>query len=742
VEHTGLQDAVEERRQFQATRIAALCRRVIGEMGFAAEVEELMAADGISEAAASQRVVRRNPMLGDVVAGLGTLLEALDPPGTATPASEVADPEPVHSILAAEAGDLCEAALERVIERNGLAASVPVSDGSAREALRRAVAEDAQLSHELQVHARLEARRLALARLDAARPELKLAECRRSFLRRWVDLEKTTARRAVVTAQGLGHLMLNPLYSFRATGGGKRYHLLYTPSRVDLGTRERESVESWSQWVGGADRAAAHVGRQFYQLINKDVQVFESLYEPEVLKTGENASMVAHYAFSNALSMMMAVTGKGDIEVMADQMNRRRDRRVHPAGEGYGGYCVPKDGLFLEFVLSLARADKLAQIGLPAADHQPVLKLARELLDRRGDFASALDWEAWASERMQQSACYGRDPGTAFYRATRIATVIDTLGVPELRDPGRVAATLAARWSLHKMVTGGEQINRFMPFFKVWLIRQALAEAARRAPGSTRNIESATVVLTAEYKPDTQDGRFSAGMRKFEILSGNDAHLLSALDAAGQDLAALMIFGYCQLEAGGRHARILEWLDVDPTDHAAAVRLNLLFPGFRQPAEIRVVAPTGLSTLDLMTYTGDSELTGAAERARTELLASGFSIAEIEANLSTHGPRLRLWASRQLIAPELREALQARLGGALQALALAVLGPETDYPHALRGADVLDTGIPHQALQDLLADPGYLCELMLDGNPGSALAIVDGTSGARPRAMNRLDVML
>ena len=39
-----------------------------------------------------------------------------------------------------------------------------------------------------------------------------------------------------------------------------------------------------------------------YGLINKSVQSYESLTQPELLKTGENASMSSHFAFSNALS--------------------------------------------------------------------------------------------------------------------------------------------------------------------------------------------------------------------------------------------------------------------------------------------------------------------------------------------------------------------------------------------------------------------------------------------------------
>jgi hypothetical protein len=152
---------------------------------------------------------------------------------------------------------------------------------------------------------------------------------------------------------------------------------------------------------------------------------------------------------------------------------------------------------------------------VPAAAQAQAIRLARELLERRSDFPSDLDWESWAAERLRQAEL---SPTAGLFQITHVARVLDGLGQPELRDAGRVAANLAARWGLHKMVTGGEQVNRFMPFFKAWLIRQALAEAARRhAPVDPAR---AIVVLTAEYKPGTQDGRFSVGLRKFKILAG------------------------------------------------------------------------------------------------------------------------------------------------------------------------------------------------------------------------------
>jgi len=338
----GLQAEVEERRRFHTARIAALSAKLIHELGLWVEVEELRAVETIDEAEAIGRIVRQHPMLQEAVACLGTLLE-WERPNAAV--DDVEDPVIVEALLADDSDSLGDCTLDQVLERNGsaLAASLlafqqeyPTMDR--REGLRRIVSEDPYYRGDLETYCRLEARRRVLQRLDAEHPHAKLKARCESYLRRYRNLAKTTARKQIVSEHGLNHLTLHPLHAFSATGGGKRYHLLYTPSRVDLGHRERESVETWSQWVGGADRAAARVGRQLYGLINKDVRVFESLREPEVLKTGENASMASHFAFSNALSLMVSATRRGDFEALADQMNRRQDRRVHPDGEAYGGY--------------------------------------------------------------------------------------------------------------------------------------------------------------------------------------------------------------------------------------------------------------------------------------------------------------------------------------------------------------------------------------------------------------------
>ena len=745
-EDLGLHEKISEREEFFTTRILSLSEKVIRELGVWIEVEKLCTSEQIPQAAAVLRLINRNRMIQDELSCLGALLEFEEIQQGLRKAEDCDDPKAVEEYLNKNTEALREAALIQVIARNRETLISQITGNHSEEALRRIVLDDEYYSQDLHAYTRLTARRRVLEALNAQHPQQHLNERCETYLRRFQQLRKTTARKEIIAQNGLNHLTLNPLYYFKASGGGKRYHLIYTPSRVDLGQRERESVETWAQWVGGADRAAIQTGRQLYSLINKDVRVFESLTEPEILKTGENASMVSHFAFSNALSLMVTASAHGDFEAMADLMNRRHDRLIHPAGEGYGGYCVPKDGLFLEFVLTLNRAEKLHQIGLPETYHKAVVVLANRLLDRKAEFSSQLEWEEWAAEQLQRQDClkpyFTTSHGLPVFHITRIAHVLENLGKPQLRDPYRVASSLAAAWGLHKMVTGGEQVNRFMPFFKSWLIRQGIAEATRRHPNAAINFENCVVVLTAEYKPDTQDARFATGLRKFEILAGTGEHLLNALDLDGRIVAVLMNEGYERLQQRGWSERIRDMLATGADNNALAEQLRNLFPPSRPPAEIRVVSPTGLSTQDLLNYTSDTQLEAVADESRRELLASGLTPKEIEANLRTWGTRLSQWDHRSMLDPLLIADIQNRLGGRIHALALATLGPERNYEYAVQGADVIDTGIPHRSLLDLLADPARLCRLMLEGNPNSALVIVDGAAGARHRSMNRGGVML
>ncbi len=745
VDDLDLHEKIAEREAFYATRLFHLGVKLCHELGIWVEIEESCVNEQLSQRAAVFRLINRNRQLQEELACLGALLEVTEYGQSSCQADDCNDPPTVDLYLQQHLDALQNEVLAQVLSRN--ASSVLSQWGEitvppSAEMLHW-VLQDEFLRQDLHAYMRFAARRHVLI---LSHPDRELSDCSDTYLRRFQQLSKTTARKAIIAESGLNHLSLHPQYYFQASGGSKRYHLIYTPSRVDLGQRERESVETWAQWIGGADRAAAQTGRQLYSLINKDVRIFDSLTEPEILKTGENASMASHFAFSNALGMMVTASAHGDFEAMADLMNLRHDRFIHPAGEGYGGYCVPKDGLFLEFVLTLSRAEKLRQMGLPERYHQDVLTLATALLNLKMEFATTLEWEQWAAEQLHQQIglndYFSVREGLPVFQITRIAHVLDKLGQPELRDSYRVAASLAAGWGLHKMVTGGEQVNRFMPFFKAWLIRQGILEAARRHPQLSIGIEKAIVVLTAEYKPDTQDARFATGLRKFEILAGTSQHLLNALDTEGRIVAVLMNEGFASIQQRGWQETLQARLLIDEYDNDAISKLHELFPPTQTPANIRLVSPTGLSTQDILNYTSDTQLEAIADATRKELLAAGLTDKEIEANLSTWGIALSQWDHRVDLSPLAKKQLHDRLAGHLHVLALANLGPERDYHYAVQGADVIDTGIPHQSLLTLLANPAQLCQSMLAGNPNSALVIADGAAGARHRAMNKNEVKL
>ncbi|HOF87665.1 MAG TPA: hypothetical protein PLZ36_06115, partial [Armatimonadota bacterium] len=456
------------------------------------------------------------------------------------------------------------------------------------------------------------------------------------------------------------------------------------------------------------------------------------------------------------MSLLVNAVGRGDIEDLGDQMSLRKDRLIRPGGEGYGGYCVPKDGLFLEFVLILTRATKLRQLGVPDHLHQGIVAFSEYLLARRGTFATEIEWEAWAMtlvhERRELNAFFtlreGDGEPVPVFQVTRIARALTQLGRPELRESFDVLANLAARWGIHKVIVGGEQVNRFMTFFKVWLTYQALADAKRLNPEVAIREDDFSVVLQAEYKPNTQDGRYSVGMRKYELFAGTGEHLAYSLDTAGQDLAHLMFHGFDSLwqhrddpRLRARLSRLLAELQVREDDEESLARLRALFPGCKAAGEIRMVSPMMLTTADLLHYTSDTQLEPLAMGVQRRLMEIGLTENEITANMLVYGPRLARWTKVRELPSEAKEALISRIGGDIHALALSIIGPAGNFEMAVQGGDVLDTGIPHDELLALLDNPVRVRDMMLEGNPHSALIIMDGASGSRHRALNRLAVM-
>ena len=752
----GLEAEVRTEVDTYRRRLYEIGSRVIDDLGMGVIVEEVMADERYSRQLAVAAVVSSYRPVAEQVGILGSLLEVADVDDAGLDTVPIRDPSCVEQYLEAHRLELEGAAVAEVAASNGRAFEERVEavqglgpELTLDEARRAVIDSEDDYREEWHSCMRCRAREKALAEMDGERPELKLAPRAGSFVRTYSQLARSSARKAVIARHGLQGATTHPRFYYQAAGANKRYHLLYTPSRVNLGHRERDSVVRWSQWVGGADAAAAQAGFEFYSLVNEGgVEERPALAYPEIEKTAENGLTVNHFAGSNALGLLCMAVLEGDVQDMADQMNLREDRYVPPAGEGYGGYCVPKDGLFLAFVLSLTNAVKLRQIGVPDHLHEEVMRLARKALIHQGDFETELDWQQWAAEKLVGydgiEEHIGQRGERLVFHITKIARALQNLGRPwyQTASGDRLIANLAADWAVQKMIVHAEQVNRFMVFYKAWAIYDALRQAREKHPACPPDGE-ARIAVTAEYKP-VQDVRFSTGLRLLEIFAGTGEHLHYALDEEGQNLVHLMFEGFdpdTEHPVGRRAVRqVLEALRLSEDDGEALERLRAAFPGHPPPGDVVVTSVTQSSIRDLLFYTSDARLDEIANRVQVQLGDYGLSEDQIRANAEVYGGNLRRWAVFSQRPPEAIQDVLDRVGGGIHALVLKLRGPGRDYELDVQGIDVLNTGIPFSRLLDLVGDPPKLVALMLEGHPNSALAITDGCAGREPRAFTDYDI--
>ena len=759
IRREGLEADVTKKMDQFRTRIQAIGRKVIEEFGMSVVIDEVMAQQRLPEPAAVLTVLTSYKPVMQEAAKLAVMIEFEEAYLQRKVKFDLADdPEEVEEFLKKNWKKLLATAVPKVAENNGKAFEKRL------EELRKEnkTADELQLQllvihaeedyfEELEAELRFEARNVILERWDKNHPELHLLEQVKNYIRQRTMLAKSTARKQVVAEHKLHAACMHPLNYYQAAGGNKRYNLLYTPSRVNLGERERDSVVKWRQWVGGADQSAAHAGFEFYSLINEGgVEERPALAYSEIQKTSENALCVTHFAGSNALALLCMAVLEGDAEDMADQMNLRHDRMVPPPGEGYGGYCVPKDGLFLAFVLSLQNDVKLRQMGIPERYHIGVMKMAKEVLLHQHDFESYFDWQRWAAEKLLQyrqlKNFFDFKDDIMVFHITKIARAVENLGQPwhETAPGDKLIANLAARWGVEHMIIHAEQVNRFMVFYKAWMIYDALREARRENPLCPVE-QDAVAAISAEYKP-VQDVRYSTGMRLFEMIAHSHEHLTHSLDEEGQNLAYLMFHGFDPdtADSVGKRAvqQIVSAFHLSLSDKELVNRLKEAFPPHHPLGDVVLTSVTMSSTQDLLFYTSDTKLDEIGRQVQVILGDYSLSEEQIRANAKVHGGRLRRWAGIKELPQKEQDDLIRRIGGKIHALVLQMRGPGRDYETDIQGIDVLNTGIPFKQLIDLLDDMPKVIALMRNGNLNSALAITDGAAGRARRVLSYNDIQL
>lgn len=362
----------------------------------------------------------------------------------------------------------------------------------------------------------------AFEHLCSVYPDLHLEQRLKSFIREHSALVQTTCRRHVISQNGLHAQLCHPKYAYSSgvtfddnnhftsstpSGLRKRYHLIYAPSRVNLGKDERKSVENWSQFLGVSDSLAARHAQQCYELINYS-PVIRNIREAENLKVSENQWTALVRSVRNVHAFFVERLGVGDIEDLSYQFNQRGGINLGSLkeGEGYNsgptaGYCIPKDLLFKLFVGTHQDSRKLLQIGVPKFLHKHLISLMVEVYSHKNKFATIGEWELWAADeflnkesltkRFENNQELANQIGgylenyiklsgsQIIFHLTKLIQILGNTGVPSpLLSAGRdLHSVLWSNWSDHKITLGGEQVNRAT----VFTLTREIPESARRS---------------------------------------------------------------------------------------------------------------------------------------------------------------------------------------------------------------------------------------------------------------------
>ncbi|MFC1808319.1 hypothetical protein ACFL0T_08175, partial [Candidatus Omnitrophota bacterium] len=643
---------------------------------------------------------------------------------------------------------------------------------------------------------RFVARQDILEELDKEAPEKMILEQVSRFVRSHTKLSISTARKEIIAKHHLQHLMADPRYHPSSEGLKKMYNLLYTPSRVNLGYKELWSITGWSQAIGAKDAEAAAAGYDFYRLINAHPVIYMSPKIAEALKAAENGSMQQQLAFTGAISMLIDYLGDGDVQELFDEMMSRGDRVLHMATEGYGGYCVPKDGLFLAFVVALSQEHKLGDMGVDPRFHGFVMYLAKKLLAKKPELNNDFAWEMWtakeflAPEKLNQHfkdyleqadqdieaadgdfdaisaefAKYvrlGKSENTGdqllVFNINNLANIIATVGKPDvgIASGSKLLSAELAEWSLGSQIIQSERTNRMMPLIKAWKI-------LRDNPDQ--------VNLSAEYKKITgemanvADVRFATGIRIFEFLTGCCDHLIRQFDPEGQHIARLMRFGFDPKSEDEDVKKAAIWYmkknNIDPNDTMTINRLKKEMPYYEPPKDIILTATSGVAVDDIFTYTSDRQvkMDDIATRVHEQLAEMGISDDQIAAFSDIYGAEISQWPIIK-DHPDLQKTLNMKIDvkgadneiysypfkTAIHYLALKQRTIARDYKKGLQGCDAVNLGVVSGEMEEILHRYPELIAYMLNGRPDEEPKLYDGSPGRADtvsRAYMDMDVEL
>jgi len=705
----NLEEKVNQRIKTWQRRIVNLGEKVISELNLEGELYKIM--EGEKRKEAILKLIASYPEVEREVAKLALLLEeggkkieSLDKEGEPT---RVLDYISLHPELEREID-------RKIIQRNKLEEELKdymrdKSILSEEEAVGTFIEKNSHLKEEKDAMVLSEAREKVIE-------EVGLQSKVKGYLRDFLNpaLSKIKARREIITEENLLEKMNNPRFRYEATGPFKKYNLLYTPSRVDLGAKEVFSVKNVPKWVGGVDNESANSGKLLYSLYNlAGPTPIASTRAAEFLKVGENFfSRGGIYYLSLTAGINLDALHIGDFEFFRDQWNMRGDRLVLPSGETYGGFCVPKEFSLLYAVI-IASVDKetskemLSSFGIPEEIHSEIIRDLRKVLSWQVDFDNYLDWELKTANYLtKRYPSYFKILGEPFYisRLPQLAKTLEKMGILASRKEEEKERNLSFRFTywVNKKAQGLEEINRTGPFRKVHLIYQLIKQSRAKRKDIFPD-EKLIGVMSASYKEGEKkdnreipisDVRFSAGARKLEIYAKvAENHIL---------------------------------LDIDPEGRGI---IKEMFKEFIPPADIRIVGSCTGS--DILNHIPNSGLEEIKEKVLEKLKEAGLDETLIKTNCLVYGGDLENWVGIREKPGLEKDKLIDELKGRIHLLVIDKRGPFRMYEEAVQGVDFIDLGIPDPELLDLIDNLPKLIYLMKKGRINSALVFADGTSGAR-----------
>jgi hypothetical protein len=561
-----------------------------------------------------------------------------------------------------------------------------------------------------------------IAKLIASYPEVVTEVAKVLNITRqkvYSQLDKTLAvfyaRREVVGERGLSKELYSPRFRYESTGAFKRYHLLYTPSRVDLGAEEIHSVKCIPKWLGGRDNEACLRGKELYAYYNTSPQTVKSPRLAEFMKVGENFfTRGGVYYLSLAAGANIDTLGMGDFEYFRNQWNLRGDRIVLPTGETYGGFCVPKEFTLLYATILLAvnpdtSGEILNSFGIPVSLHSKIIADLRKLLRSKNESESQMNFENKACEFLTEhyKDYFSKGENSVYIPSlSKLANLFVKAGLVQKEDSIKSATLPLTNW-INKKALGLEEINRVGPFRKIQLILSLIQRARSHNP-SVVPVQQLVGVMGASYKEGSikegrlipiTDVRFSAGARKLEIYAGMyEQHLLKDVDTEGREI------------------------------------IRTLFRDFKTVGDIRMVGTCTGS--DVLNYIPNSGLEKIKEEVNDKLLDAGLSQTMIRANCMVYGGELDKWVGITDLPEDRKSKISQDIGPKIHLVVIDQRGPQRTYEEAVQGVDFVDLGIPDPELLDLIDNLPKLIYLMKRGRENSALVLADGTSGARRRTFS------